>query len=399
VTRLPNGLTVIALRRPGLPVVSVLLGFHAEPQPGDVAGQRRGALLARYHDLEVGPVERGLLQRFSYDRDSYRESLSLFSFSFSNALQLLSDEAGTMAVSRDADTERWVAKASAEEKTPGARARRSYSDALLESHVYGLAETAEAVRHVSLDQIHRWLDRVWRPANGALVVVGDVDPSAVARQAASALAGWRGDPSKPPDPPLAAVAPPPEKRKRLSVLFTPDPASSTAEVRFGCLLPPVRERRDLLPGQLLRGLLDADLRRHLRDEMGASYSQSVSRADLRGGTQILEGELDLDARGLPRAMELLRVWLAPDGAASVQPSMLERERWRMARQSVGYSTSTQLARALFDAWNMGWPPAVLDDLPRDLAAVTLGDVATALQACRASAVVSVVAASAPPLLR
>ena len=53
------------------------------------------------------------------------------------------------------------------------------------------------------------------------------------------------------------------------------------------------------------------------------------------------------------------------------------------------ATGVQLARSLFHAWNMGWEPAVLDDYPRDLASVTQKDVVAALDACRKSAVISV----------
>jgi predicted Zn-dependent peptidase len=227
--------------------------------------------------------------------------------------------------------------------------------------------------------------------------VGDIDPPAIARQAASALAGWRGDPSKPPLPPPPRLAPPAEKHQRLSLLFTRDPAASIADVRFGCLLPAVGEHRDVLPGTLFGRVLETELLRRLQEEMGASYGASVRTIDLRGGTFVLEGQVDLDERALPRALEVLQAWLAPEGTASVEPSMFERERWRLAsRSALRYSTSATMARALFDAWNMGWPPAALDAFPREIASVTLGDVQAALRTCRASAVVSVVAGGQPP---
>ncbi len=53
------------------------------------------------------------------------------------------------------------------------------------------------------------------------------------------------------------------------------------------------------------------------------------------------------------------------------------------------ATGAQLARSLFHTWNMGWEPAVLDDYPRDLASVTQKDVVATLDACRKSAVISV----------
>ena len=50
------------------------------------------------------------------------------------------------------------------------------------------------------------------------------------------------------------------------------------------------------------------------------------------------------------------------------------------------------ARPIFNAWNMGWAPAVLDDTPRDLAAITLDEVTAAFQVCRGRSVITVLAA-------
>jgi zinc protease len=393
VTQLSNGLTVIALRRPGLPLASMLLGFHAEQQPSDVSGQRMGALLGREDNLKQGPRERTILQHFDVDLDGYRETLGLFSSNTRSALDLLAEEADTIGVRRTADLDRWVAKTAQGEKTPVERARRSYAAALWGNHVYGLEETSEAVRRVTPDQIRRWLDRVRRPVNGALVIVGDIDPPAIARQAASALARWGGDRSKPPPPPTPALAAPVEKRQRPSLVSTPDPGATIADLRIGCLLPAAQEHRDILPGALLGHVLNAELRRRFQDEMGASYAPSVDTFYMRGGSFFLEGEVDVDERVLPRALDVLRAWLTPDGTASIEPGMFERERLRLAQNSsLRAPTNASMARALFDAWNMGWPPAVLDAFPGEIASVTLDDVQAALRSCRASAVISVVAA-------
>ena len=60
------------------------------------------------------------------------------------------------------------------------------------------------------------------------------------------------------------------------------------------------------------------------------------------------------------------------------------------------ATGHQLASSLFEAWNMGWEPAALDDYPRDLAGVTAKDVTAALDVCRRSAVISVLGPGPDP---
>src|SRR4029077_2635740 len=61
VRKLSNGLTVIAMRRPGLPFVSMLLGFHGDPQPGDAPGARVGFSRALRMKVSAWPLDRGIL--------------------------------------------------------------------------------------------------------------------------------------------------------------------------------------------------------------------------------------------------------------------------------------------------------------------------------------------------
>ena len=56
---LNNGLTVIALRRPGLPFVAMRLGFHADPQPGDAPGARNAIDTSLRWDLSDRPARAG----------------------------------------------------------------------------------------------------------------------------------------------------------------------------------------------------------------------------------------------------------------------------------------------------------------------------------------------------
>lgn len=393
VTRMANGLTVMVLRRPGMPFTSMLLGFHAEPRAGEVLGARMAAIHAMVPDLVRPPLERGVLWRAMLDRDGLREILRMYSSSSDEGLELLRDETSTLQVHRtEGELDRWVARAAEEEeRTPRERARRACWAALTGGHVYGAIPTADAFRRATPDQIGRWIERVRRPANGVLVVVGDVDARAMSDRVERALGRWRGDPSPPPSPPPPLRAPPPDERRAMPVLSLPDPQRSLAYVSLGCRLPPVGAPRDGLPGTLLAQVIKDDLFRRLRNEMGATYSPNVRALWLRGGTSVLEGHLDVESKALPSALEVLHGWLDPAGRGTVDPTTFERARWRLARQSgLRISTNGDMAHALFAAWNMGWPPAAIDDYPRDLAALTPADVTATLAACRASAVISVV---------
>jgi predicted Zn-dependent peptidase len=387
-TRLPNGLTLIALRRPGLPFASMLLGFHADPQPGESPAAADAVLYARRHPFVEGPLQRGLSQKIDRDHDSYREGLSMFANKVGAAFDLLADEARSLSVRWPSKSfERWLDSTTLAVGTPAERANRAFSAALWGSHVYALRLDREAASKLTAAQIYAWLDRIRRPANGALVIVGDVDPREISQMAAERLGDWHGDPNPPPPAPTVPVA---ARGPDLSVLLTEDPQRQSTDIRFGCFLPPVRDSKDAVAGGVFREMLDDELLRRLRLELGISYAPYVRVNYLRGGTFVLDGHLDVGQSELPRALKILRGWLGTNGPLP-ETQTFERARWRMARRSgLGYSTNDALARGLFDTWNMGLPLASLDQFPHDLASLTPEDLTAALAACRASAVVSVI---------
>jgi hypothetical protein len=258
-SRLDNGLTLIVLRRPGLPFVSMLLGFHADPRPDETPGVRQAVTLGRQFRLVRGPLERAILQTSFLDRDAFGEHLGMFSYSEESAMDLLSRETVTFMA-------RWPA------------------------------------------------------------------PSA---------AGWLG-------------------RAKLAE------ATIVEKVSFA-----------------FRAALFGD----------HPYRQEVRAADvaLRGGTQMLGGVVDADPRAVALALAVGHEWLDASGTATPSPQAVERARWAAARGSgLRAGTNEEMARQLFEAWNMGWDLASLDAFPRDLASVTSAEVTAALDACRASAVISVI---------
>jgi predicted Zn-dependent peptidase len=387
-TRLPSGLTLIALRRQGLPFASMVLGFHADPQPGESSAVRDAVFFGRAHPFMEGALQRGLLQKISRDHDSYQEGLSMFAVNVASAFELLADEAASLSVRWPSKGfERWLESATLAIDTPEERANSAFSSALWGSHVYALPLNREPAARLTANQIRSWLDRIWRPANGALVIVGDIDPREMAQMAAARLGDWRGDPKPPPSPPAVPVS---VRGPDLRVVLTEDPHRQSADIRFGCFLPPVRDSKDAVAGQVFREMLANELLRRLRFDLGISYGSQVVVEFLRGGTFFLDGHLDVSRSEVPRALKILRGWLDTNGRLPDARSF-ERARWGLARRSgLGYSTNYALARGLFDAWNVGLSLASLDQFPHDLASLTSKDVSAALVACRASAVISVI---------
>jgi zinc protease len=394
VRTLPNGLTIIALRRPGLPFASMLLGFHADPQPGDAPGARIAFSRVLRSDLSSMPVELGLLRSNEYHADKTFESVSMFSADVNKALDFLAEEADTLHVYWPHPAfERYVHTGGVWEATPDGRAAHAFRTALFGSHPYHLVPGTPAVRKVTEREVQAWFDRVHRPANAALVVVGEIDPEAVVRDAGKALSGWKGDRAPPPPPPAPPAA---GTRSQPAFVHTQDARRRSADVRFGCFLPPVRDRRGRVVNALLSDMFQAGLWSRLRWDMGVTYAPDVDSDSVRGGTAWFSGRVDVDAQALPKAVELLHVWLDAGRPSPIDARSFEQTRWDEARRSgLMNVTGEEMARSLFSAWNMGWQPAVLDDYPRDLASVTLTDLESALEVCRRSAVISVLGPEAP----
>jgi predicted Zn-dependent peptidase len=389
VTVLANGLTVIAMRRPGLPFASMLLGFHGEPQPDEVPGVRSALNQTWLWNLKPVPIDRGVVHMTMMQPDSYQESMTMFSVDAARAIDIVAEQPDRLQIQWPSHPfERWLQAEAQTEALPHERARRAFRAALFGDHVYRLTPTLDAVRTVTAADLQAWLQRNRRPSNGALIIVGDVDVDEMTRRAARQLASWTGDATArlAPDPPVV----PASRRARPEVLFTRDASRRSTEVRFGCLLPPVKDLAGDVRSDVLASLAQDDLRRGLRMQLGASYSPGVAASTRRGGIATLEGGFDIDDAALPAALEVLRGWLDPARPLPLRPAAFERARRNHARRSVFHAaTNGAVARNLFYAWNLGWPLAALDDYPNVLARMTIAEIGVDLAACRTSAVISV----------
>ena len=371
----------------------MLLGFHADPQPGDAPGARVAFDQALRWNLSAGPLDRGILRTRQLHGDNAQVALSTFAANLETALDLLSEEGDTLHVFwPNPAFDRWVDREAMQAAAPGDQAARAFRTALFGDHAYRLNPTAEAARQLTEREAEAWFARVRRPANGVLVIVGDIAPENAVQAAEQALHGWKGDGAPPPPPP-----PPPSPGARKTdadggarILHTNDPRRQSAYVRFGCFLPPVRTPRDKIVHQHLAGMMQANIRRRLRLAKGVTYGYDVDAESSGAARPSCSGTSTSTERRRPTRSRCCATGSTTTRTSPITAKRFEQHRWNKARRSgLMNATGSQLARSLFHAWNMGWEPAVLDDYPRDLASVTQKDVVAALDACRKSAVISV----------
>ncbi len=373
VSRLRNELTVIALRRAGPAFVSMVLGYRSSPSPDAPPGIWQAAKFGRDYTNMWGPLEKGILERALTGRDQVGQQLSTYASQAVTALDYLADKTNQLEVHwPDEMFVRWSSIAAANEKSLDGYARLRFLRALWPNRTYGAPVPAVDVMERTDAEVKTWISRVERPENGALVIVGDIDPDEAVRAANRELRwAW----ANPPANVAPLKAPPPElPRPRIGpmpIQFNQAPARRAASVAFGCFLPPALTPRGRVVGELLGELLNQYLFERLRLRERRSYDELVVHSQLWGGTSALEGEFDIEDASAVEGTSLIESCLTEGGQSILDPVAIERVRWKVAlARAARFASNDDVARSLFEAWKLGWSPAMLDEVPGHLATVS-----------------------------
>ncbi len=129
--------------------------------------------------------------------------------------------------------------------------------------------TKESVSRITRDDLAAFHARYYRPENVILAIVGDTDPSEVARLVEDAFGGWArgGEPAR---PELPSVPAPTEAR----VVRVPVPSKTQADIALGfpglSRRDPDYYKADLMNYVLGRGFMSR-LNMRIREEMGMAY--------------------------------------------------------------------------------------------------------------------------------
>jgi predicted Zn-dependent peptidase len=391
VKRLSNGLEIVILPRAHLPVSTIALGFHASPAAGEVSVRDAVANAVRYDD-HYRATDLGIARSRAWRPDLLLHRFHVLADDEGNALNLLG------RTLRHLDIE-WPSASFSDrmsmretlEGTVESQALRGFYRGLWGTHPYGARARAFEVDQVPGYQVENWVNRMMHPANGVLIVVGDVDTTEILRRAEEELGSWRHERGT-----ISEITRPPKLRtdEPLRIISVKNAGARSAKLQLGCLLPAVTDLGQALVGELLSALVRKQLFERLRQEMGATYTPEADAHFYRGGSAALIATADVSATDLPFALSTIKAMMDLGSSPPFNSQDLERARFILARQSsFRYGTSEALADTILTYWNMGWPPATLDEYPTRLAAVSFADVERALATCRANAVLAVLADS------
>ncbi len=206
--QLDNGLTVLAVRKPGVPLVEVrlrlpfLVDKPAHPAQATLLAETMLTGVEGYGRAEFAAAVQGLGAELTVSVDADRLVLvgNVLATNLRKLLELMalvvgsaSYQAGEVGIERNRLTERLtMARA-----RPGVIANEALAARMWGDHPYGrdLArpEDVAAVTPAQLRSVHRALVR---PGRAVLVLVGDITPARMIELAGTALADWAGTPAR-----------------------------------------------------------------------------------------------------------------------------------------------------------------------------------------------------------
>ncbi len=384
VRTLGNGLTVWAVRKPGIPLVQlrlVLPTCRSKVSRSDGARQR---VLARtllagtslHSQNELAARLQGIGGGLSVGADA--EDLSLSGSALSTNLVPLLEltrealaeptfPAGEVATERGRLQEELAMAAS----QPSTMARLAMTSRVFGSHPYGQPlPSADEVGRVTRGQLAAYRrDRVG-PSGGHLVLVGDVTTGRLLDAAEAALGTWSsGSPAEGlPTPPTFAPGP---------VTIVDRPGSVQSSIRMAAPALP-RQHPDspalALAVTIFGGSFSSRLNANLREDKGWTYSpyagiEHLQAADLL--TVSADVATEVTAASLVEVVyELGRMATRPVTAEELESA----RRYRVGSMALSLQTQSGLASQLVVLASVGLDVAWLRGMPGRFAKVTVEDV-------------------------
>jgi zinc protease len=380
--RLRNGLSVLAVRRTGVPLAEIRLrvpfGSTAPSHSARAALLAECVLAGTQQRDRVGFAEalqrNGASLSASADADRLGFSGSALTTRLPDLLDLLAEALTSAAypardVARERD--RLVERLTIARAQPGVVAHEALERRMWGDHPYArdLAR-AEAVSRVTAAQLRGLHAERVGPRGASLVVVGSLAPRKALDDVERALGGWRGRPAARALPPLPAT-------ESMPLLLVDRPGSVQSAIRLGGPALP-RAHPDAPALQLANlvfgGYFSSRWVSNIREDKGYTYSprSSISHHVL-DSVFIAAADVatEVTAPALMETMyELSRMATLPVTADELEAA----RHYAVGSLALGTSTQAGLASTLSQLASVGLGPQFLAEQPGRLNAVSIDDV-------------------------
>jgi len=385
-TTLPNGLRVVVVPRPGVPLIELRLRVPFAARTAQAAGEHtaRGAVLSGAVLLGTGAHDQAgiaeLLQShgaelsISSDPDRLLFATTMLPGGLGPVLGLIAELLTDATYPDDlveGERDRVAERIAIARSQPGVIARTALAARRYGDHPYAIqlpdVQLVAAVEGDDLRHLHR--ERVL-PAGSSLVLVGDLDPGTVTDVIARALAPWSATGH--------AVEAPPAPEVRLPGIDVVDrPGAVQSNLRLGGpapgrtdpALPAVR-----LANMIFGGYFSSRLVENIRERRGYTYSPRSSVDHQAAGSSFLvEADVATEVTGpalLETWYELGRMALTPVTDAELDGA----RRYILGSMALSTATHAGLASTLSALIGAGLPAEWLAEHQRALAAVTVEEV-------------------------
>ena len=385
-TTLPNGLRLVVVPRPGVPLVELRLRvpFAATDAAHAAVHTARAAVLSgalllgtqRRDQTEIAHALQGHGAELSVSSDQDRLVLgtTLLPDGLSPVLELLAELLTEPTYPDDpveGERDRVVERVTIAGSQPGVIARTALAARRYGAHPYALtlppAEEVAAVDGAALRALHS--ERVL-PAGSSLVLVGELDPATAVDAVGRALAGWAATGA-------AAEAPPVAETRPGALQLVDRPGAVQSNIRLGGPAPR-RTDPDLpaarLAAMVYGGYFSSRLVENIRERRGYSYSPRSS-IDHQAAAASFLVEADVATEVTAPALLETTYELGRMALTSVTEAELDAAR-RYVLGSMALTTATHagLASTLSALVGAGLPADWLAGHQRELAAVTVAQV-------------------------
>jgi zinc protease len=384
-SKLPDGLSVWLVKRPGFPKVTALLAVRGgrASDPPELPGMaeifadtlKEGTATRSSRQIAEELQSVGGSIDTSATNDSVSVQVSGLATGASQLLEVLADVARNASFPAE---EIELAKSNAlqqlkvRQSTPEFLASKAFNKAVFGDHPYSVVAPTEAtLQAITPELLKRELARRFRPERALLIVSGDFDAAAAAAAVAKAFGGWKASGTAPePVPPVPAS----NGRK---LLMVQRPGSVQSLIMAGGRTPTVTDPEYyglLVANTVFAGSFGSRIMKNLREEKGYSYSPFgfvapyekcgllQVRADVRNevtGPSLKEifGELDRMGKERVTDQELSRA-----------------KRFQTGLFLLRNQTQGALAQTLARNWVNGLPPGALAEFVPKVNAVTAEDI-------------------------
>lgn len=384
-TVLDSGLRVIAMRRPGVPLVEIRLrvpmisGRAAQAAQAVLLGETLLGGTKRLDRAALADAIASLGADLSVGVDADRLSVggSVLAPNLPALLRLISEiltDASHAKSEVDGERSRMLERLSIARSQAGVVSREALGRRMYGTHPYALDLPDDAdVASTTPAQIRSLHSRLIRPDGAILVLVGDVTPGRAFTAATKALADWQGTSHSARLPQLPAIETGP-------LLLLDRPGSVQSSLRMGSSaltrLDPGYPALQLA-NMIFGGYFSSRWNENIREDKGYTYGPH-SRIDhgALGSSLLLDTDVATEVTGpalLETLYELGRISLLP-----VTEAELNAVR-QYAIGTLALSTATQagLASTLSGLIGVGVGPDWLSEHPRRLANVTVDQVSAA----------------------